>query len=464
MKTTSKRWALAGMALAFAVVLSFSVAALEGELWEIEAELEALREYGIGDANGYLWEAESILAHLKVVVAEGDYDAAIDLLMMAEDTNYRFESAMLDLTHHFFDIEQRLLSIKEPALHEAFYGDPHIALLVLKVEEEIALTKAVIGRAWLSSSILEQELCVQKKLMFIEIYQGAWTTEGMGEEELWDIEAKLEALREYGIEEAHGYLQEAENLLAELEMAVEAEDIETAIQLLLRAEEINFDFELMLADLTHDFLGVEEWFLSVKIEALHEALDGDLRMALLVLKVEEEIALTKAEIGRAWLNSSILEEELCVQKKLLILINGNGSVLWEIEEKIEALLECIDDAYGHLLEAEELLVELETVVEAGDLDAAIELLLVTEESNFRFESRLNVLAQDFVGVEEWFLSVKQEVLHEALYGDLVSALLLLKVEEEIALTKAVLARAWASSSILEQELCIQKKRLLIKIY
>ena len=176
MKDTFRvRWVvLMVLSLVFTVVGGTAAPDYEDELLGIQAEL--------GEIDGQRKEAydglqslSELLTQLDLAMGAGDSDGCIDQLVKAEWDNYNFEKALSEVIKNFLEKEKGFLEIKEDALKEAKEqaekGNIKLALLILKVEEEIGMMKAKIARDWLTSSIREEELCIKKKLFFYRIFQ-----------------------------------------------------------------------------------------------------------------------------------------------------------------------------------------------------------------------------------------------------------------------------------------------------
>lgn len=148
------------------------------DLTAIETQLEAAISQILSCTAAITASRANTVRLIVEARTAGDLERVIDMLVAAEQENLRHERCLYASCVAFLAAEEKYLSIKAAVLRYAFqthlrvktYGPKEVGLilLVLKVEEEIAFGKALMAEGWLSSSILEQRLTLEKKKSFLQ--------------------------------------------------------------------------------------------------------------------------------------------------------------------------------------------------------------------------------------------------------------------------------------------------------
>ena len=127
--------------------------------------------------------------------------------------------------------------------------------------------------------------------------------------------------------------------------------------------------------------------------------------------------------------------------------------LEEIEKKLEGFLADLMEVQARLFEHEKWALNVQDIKEVFEI----------EKANLTFEKKIHGIADSFLKVEGAFLEIKEKRVKEAKEtGDLKRILLLLKVEEEVALVKAKIAACWLESSMIEEKLSVFKKKFFMR--
>ena len=138
--------------------------------------------------------------------------------------------------------------------------------------------------------------------------------------------------------------------------------------------------------------------------------------------------------------------------------------LIQIEEQIERDREGIRECHGILgeFDTSSFFIRIQVARATGDVEMVIHELAVAENANLAFEDCLVDTASHLIKTEKKYLAIKEEVLRDALQQhDIALVLSILKIEEEISLAKAELAQAWLRSSMFEEKLTLEKKKLFL---
>ena len=124
-----------------------------------------------------------------------------------------------------------------------------------------------------------------------------------------------------------------------------------------------------------------------------------------------------------------------------------------IEKKLEELLWDLRKVQAHLFE------QGKKALEVQNIGVALEI----EKANLTLEKDIHRIEGSFLEAEGVFLPEKEEGVYEAREtGDLKRILLLLKVEEEVALVKAKIAACWLESSMIDEKLSVFKKKFFMR--
>lgn len=127
--------------------------------------------------------------------------------------------------------------------------------------------------------------------------------------------------------------------------------------------------------------------------------------------------------------------------------------LEEIEKKLEGFLADFMEVQAKLFELEKWALGVQNIGE----------VLKIEWANWELEKKIHGIEGSFLEAESAFLEIKEKRVDEAKEtGDLKRILLLLKVEEEVALVKAKIAACWLESSMIEEKLSVFKKKFFMK--
>lgn len=128
--------------------------------------------------------------------------------------------------------------------------------------------------------------------------------------------------------------------------------------------------------------------------------------------------------------------------------------LEKIENELEGFLKDLMQVQGELFNLEQRALGVQYIKEVVEI----------EWENWKLETKIHEIESSFLKVEGAFLEIKEEKVYEAKEtGDLKRILLLLKVEEEVALVKAKIAASWLESSIIEEKLAVFKKKFFMKL-
>jgi len=127
--------------------------------------------------------------------------------------------------------------------------------------------------------------------------------------------------------------------------------------------------------------------------------------------------------------------------------------LEEIEKKLEGFLKYLMEVQAKLFEHEKWALNVQDIKEVFKI----------EWENLKLETKIHEIAGSFLKAESAFLEIKEKKVYEAKETrDLKRILLLLKIEEEVALVKAKIAASWLESSMIEEKLAIFKKKFFMK--
>ena len=127
--------------------------------------------------------------------------------------------------------------------------------------------------------------------------------------------------------------------------------------------------------------------------------------------------------------------------------------LEEIEKELEGFLADLMKVQTELFEHEKHALGVQNMSEVFEI----------EKRNLTLEKDIHGIEESFLKVEGAFLEIKEKRVKEAKEtGDLKRILLLLKVEEEVALVKAKIAACWLESSMIEEKLSVFKKKFFMR--
>lgn len=128
--------------------------------------------------------------------------------------------------------------------------------------------------------------------------------------------------------------------------------------------------------------------------------------------------------------------------------------LEEIEKELEGFLKYLMEVQGELFNLEQRALGVQYIEEVVKI----------EWENWKLETKIHEIEGSFLKKENDFLEIKEDLVLKAKEtGDLERILLLLKVEEEVALVKAKIAACWLESSMIEEKLSVFKKKFFMKL-
>jgi len=128
--------------------------------------------------------------------------------------------------------------------------------------------------------------------------------------------------------------------------------------------------------------------------------------------------------------------------------------LEQIEKELEGFLKYLMEVQRELFNLEQRALGVQYIEEVVKI----------EWENWKLETKIHEIAGSFLKAESAFLEIKEKKVYEAKETrDLKRILLLLKVEEEVALVKAKIAACWLESSMIEEKLAVFKKKFFMKL-